>query len=87
MARFNSAPQQNDDSWKAQGFLNFYLPSKDGKEKKLGAIPLKDAVAGHADLRKWIEANPERVVKLLASLTITYQSANPQQAAVFALED
>lgn len=34
--------QQNDDNWKAAGFLNFYIKREDGSKAKIGAIPLKD---------------------------------------------
>lgn len=44
MAFQNTAPAAQPDSWKAQGFINLYLPAKDGgKRRKLGAIPLKDS--------------------------------------------
>jgi len=42
-AQRTETTQANSDSWKAQGFLNLYLPSKNGQRKKLGAIPLKES--------------------------------------------
>ena len=84
-----SAPAQSNDSWKAQGFLNFFMPSKvEGKLRKLGAIPLKDSKASEAELRTWIEKNPEQVTKwLMENIVITYQSAEPNEATGFALPE
>lgn len=74
-----SNAQRNDntqnDSWKAQGFLNLYLPSKDGKRKKLGAIPLKESKASEKALLAWLNEDPSRVANILAKLEIEYQSA------------
>ena len=39
----NNQASDNNESWKAQGFLNLYLPGKDGSKRKLGAIPLKES--------------------------------------------
>ena len=39
----NASATPSNDNWKAQGFLNFYLPAKNGGRKKLGAIPLKES--------------------------------------------
>lgn len=33
-------PQQRNESWKADAFLNLYLPTKNGR-RKVGYIPLK----------------------------------------------
>ena len=75
--------------WKAQGFLNFYLPSKvaGGARKKLGAIPLKESRNNEKQLLDWLNEDPSRVSKILASLQIEYQSAVPADTSGFALED
>lgn len=79
---FNSssaaAANNNAANWeKAVGFLNFSFPDSEGKLVKLGAIPMKESVA----LQKWIHellmASPEQLPKLLAKLTVTYNSATP----------
>ena len=49
--RKNNA-QQQDDSWKSQGFLNLYLPTPDGGKRKVGSIPLKEAKAFEAAVLK-----------------------------------
>lgn len=87
---FNTNAQRNEqpqnDSWKAQGFLNFYLPSKDGgKRKKLGAIPLKEAKANEKHLLAWLNEDPTRVAHILAKLEIEFQSAVASDASGFDL--
>ena len=77
----------NNDSWKAQGFLNFFIPGKDGKTKKIGAIGLKDSKPNEKELMNWLNADPANVQKLLKVLTVTYQSAVPTETSGFALPD
>jgi hypothetical protein len=36
---------QNNDSWKAQAFLNLWVKRADGSRAKVGAIPLREAKA------------------------------------------
>ena len=77
---------QTNDAWKAQGFLNLYLPSKvAGERKKLGAIALKDAKPNEKELRAWLEEDPSRVAKILEKLVIEYQSATPAEGNGFDL--
>jgi hypothetical protein len=78
---------QANDSWKAQGFLNLYLPSKNGQRKKLGAIPLKESKHSEKHLLAWLNEDPSRVAQILAKLEIEYQSATPADASGFALGD
>lgn len=90
MAFNRSNAQRNDnqqnDSWKAQGFLNLYLPSKEaGKRKKLGAIPLKENKASEKALLQWLNEDPSRVQQILAKLEIEFQSAVPGEASGFDL--
>ena len=74
-----------NDSWKAQGFLNLYLPSKSGGRRKLGAIPLKEANFHEAKLLTWLNEDPSRAEKILEALEIEYRSAEPTEAAGFDL--
>lgn len=83
VAAAQSQPQ--NENWKAQGFLNFYLPAKNGGRKKLGAIPLKVSKANEKQLIDWLNEDPSRVAQILSSLEIEYQSALPADAAGFAL--
>lgn len=83
-----SAPvaDQSNDSWKAQGFLNLYLPGKNGDRKKLGAIPLKDSKPSEKDLLVWLNEDPTRVDKIMAKLIMEYQSAVPAEGSGFDLD-
>ena len=80
------ASSSNNDSWKAQGFLNFYLPAKNGQRRKLGAIPLKDSKVNEKQLRAWLEEDPARVAQILAKLEVEYQSAASNDEHAFALD-
>jgi hypothetical protein len=84
----NQAPQTSpqNENWKAQGFLNFYLPARNGARKKLGAIPLKESKANEKQLLAWLNEDPSRVARILATLEIEYQSATPADTSGFALE-
>ncbi len=81
-----ATPATQSENWKAQGFLNLYLPSKGGQRRKLGAIPLKDAKVNEKQLRAWLEEDPSRVTQLLAKLEIEYQSAASNDENAFALD-
>lgn len=77
---------QSDDSWKATGFVNIYLPARDGTRVKLGAIPLKQAKPREKELAEWLAENPEaRCETLLAKLELEYASAEPSDAKGFDL--
>lgn len=73
-----------DDSWKADGFINFYLPGANGKPSKLGAIALKKG-KGSDELMAWLAADQANAAKLLSSMTIVYQSATPENTSKFVL--
>jgi hypothetical protein len=79
------AEQPQNDSWKAQGFLNLYLPGLNGQRKKLGAIPLKESKASEKKLLAWLNEDPSRVAQILSKLEMEYQSATPADAAGFDL--
>lgn len=73
--RFAPQQQQQDESWKAQGFINLYLPRKNGERAKLGAIPLRDSRDNEAALRAWLEADAGNIDKLLSKLVMEYRPA------------
>lgn len=79
------APKEQNDSWKAQGFLNLYLPSKNGDRRKLGAIPLKDAKPAEQSLRAWLEADEKNIQTLINKLEVEYQPATPAEGSGFDL--
>jgi len=76
----------SNDSWKAQGFLNLYLPSKDGgKRRKLGAIPLKESKPSEKQMLDWLNEDPTRVAAIMSKLVIEFQSAQASDTAGFDL--
>ena len=86
MARFNTntqaAAQANDD-WKAQAFLNVWLPTKTGGRRKVGAIPLKLSRAGDAQLIEFLTSGGEDALRLLVNkLEFDFQlsGGNPENA-------
>lgn len=76
----------NDDSWKAQGFLNFYLPSDtaaSGREK-IGAVGLRSSKASENGVLEYLMAaisDPAkldaRIKSVLTQLIVEFKSAEP----------
>ena len=63
--RFNSnnnasTNQGTNDAWKAQAFINLYLPGAEGKNTKLHAIPLKTSNPDQKFIFDWAKAGDER---------------------------
>jgi hypothetical protein len=81
----NNSNQQNNEQWKAQGFLNLYLPTKDGGRRKLGAIPLKEAVSTEKAMLDWLKEDPTRVEAILNKLEIEFRTAEPKEGSAFDL--
>ena len=78
------AATNSNDAWKAQGFVNLYLPAKTGR-RKLGAIALKVSKANEKQLLEWLDADPENVKTLSAKLIVEYQSAAVAEENAFDL--
>lgn len=81
----SQSAQPRNDSWKAQGFLNLYLPRKNGERAKLGAIPLKASKDNERMLLEWLQEDPSRVSQVLSKLIIEFKSATPQDGSQFDL--
>jgi hypothetical protein len=69
--------QPTDDTWKARGFLNLYMPMKDGSEQKIGFIALQGSKTLHAQMCDVAEKGEEQLEKLLAKVIVRYNSATP----------
>ena len=59
---------------RAKGFLNIYLPSKDGKRRKVGAIALRESKLIENQILGFLEADEGNLEKLVAKLIFEYQS-------------
>jgi len=78
--------QQNQD-WKADAFINFSVPRKDGTTKKLGAIALKCSKDKETEqLVAWLSEDPSRIEKLISKMVIDFRSATPQHEGGLDLE-
>lgn len=60
-------PQQQDESWKSQGFINIYLPTTSGTRRKIGTIYLKETKALEKHLLDRLKADPEATLQALAN--------------------
>jgi hypothetical protein len=77
----NTNAAQQNDSWKAQAFINIYIPTPDGGKRKLGSIPLKDSKQFDA---KMIERLKEEggLEALHDALIIDFQMADKEVSSV-----
>ena len=86
MARFNTntaaAQANNSEDWKAQAFINVWLPTKAGGKRKVGAIPLKTSRAGDAQLIDFLSGGEEALRTLVNKLEFDFQlsGGNPDSA-------
>lgn len=75
-----------DDSWKAAGFLNLSLPTKAGGRAKLFGIPLKASNPNHARLIASLEKDPAKTLTwILENVEIDFRSAEPSEDNAFAI--
>lgn len=70
---------------KAKGFLNIYLPSKDGKKRKVGSIALRESKLLENQILTFLEADEANLPKLSSKLVIEYQSAAVNEGSMFDL--
>lgn len=84
----NAAAQSNQNtSWKADAFINFSVPRKDGTAKKLGAISLKcDRDEETAMLVAWLSEDSSRVQKLMEKMIIDFRMAKTDHKGGLDLE-
>jgi len=80
----NNAAANENDNWKAAGFLNFYLPAKDGSRVKLGAIPLKDNKPREKALIEALKADPEMIQKVMEHLEVEFNVSEQSEGKAFA---
>lgn len=84
----NTAAQSNqNNNWKADAFINFSVPRKDGTAKKLGAIGLKcDRDEETAMLVAWLSEDPSRIEKLMEKMIIDFRMAKTDHKGGLDLE-
>lgn len=77
--------QAQDESWKSQAFINFWLPSVNGGRRKLGSIPLKENRPAEAQLIQFLSANPDSIEDLLSGMEVDFQLADDGENTGFVL--
>ena len=76
VASLLGASQEKDDSWKSQGFLNLYIPTKSGSRRKIGTIFLKESRATDKQLLDAFKRDPEATMKkLMTCLELEFNTA------------
>ena len=71
-----------DTSWKAQGFLNLYLPTTGGDKRKIGAIPLRESNEHENNLLEWLLKDIDgNTAKLLSKLIIEFRTAEAAEGS------
>ena len=84
--RSNSRQQQGqDDSWKAQAFINLYLPTKEGGRRKLGTIALKDSRPNEKALIEYLQKGDAALKNLANKVEFNFQMAEGSEANGFDL--
>lgn len=73
-----TAARGADESWKADAFLNLYLPTKGGSRRKVGSIGLKNSKPFEKDLIAKLSADPEAVKRMLTVLELEFNLAEPE---------
>lgn len=85
MARFNfnapAAANNNDESWKAQAFLNIWVRRADGSRAKIGAIALKEQRAFDKALIERLKQE-DGLGALTNALELDFQMADKPTAQV-----
>lgn len=71
-----TAPAQ-DDSWKAQAFINAYITMADGTRKKLGVLPLKASKKFDAAVIKRLsEGGEDALAAMVAKIEFDFRLAD-----------
>lgn len=73
LARSFNSNTREDSAWKAQAFLNSFLPRKDGSRAKLGAIALRTSVKTDAAFIEWMDQDPTKNLAKLNTGFIQYE--------------
>ena len=67
---------------KAIGFINIYVPRKDGTRKKLGAIPLRPSNKEDKQLSEWLEADAKNLPKLLKKIKLEFNAVSDNDSGL-----
>lgn len=71
---FDRDQNKGNTDWKADAFLNLFLPRKDGSRMKLGFCALKMSQQDQKQLIDWIKESPDEHLQILkAKLVIEFK--------------
>jgi len=77
----NETTNQQNDSWKAQAFVNLYVPTPEGGKRKIGSIALKDSKPFEAALIKRLQEEGG-LEALKDALIVDFQMADKEVSSV-----
>ena len=77
----NQNTNQQNDSWKAQAFVNLYVPTPEGGKRKIGTIALKDSKTFEAALIKRLQEEGG-LEALKDALIVDFQMADKEVSSV-----
>ena len=73
----NASAAKDNDSWKANGFINVFVPAANSQGRsKVGFIPLYKSKEHERKLLEWLDADPSRIAKLTDKLSVNYVEAD-----------
>ena len=79
LATGNNAGQEQNENWRAQGFINIYVAFGEGK-RKVGSIPLKEAKAFERMILERLQQEGG-LEAFVANMTIDFQLADKEVKA------
>ena len=75
----------NNNTNKADGFINIYLPTKGGERRKLGAIALKSVKPAELELLQFLSSDEGNINVIASKLEIDYKPAGGTESSSFDL--
>lgn len=74
-----SSESTGNDKWKADAFLNVYIPSKNGSEKKVGAIKLYKNKANDRQVIDFLSADEGNLEILKSKLILKFTNMEDRE--------
>lgn len=75
--------QSNNTDWKADAFINCFLPRKDGSRMKVGFFALKESQQDQQQLINWLKEDPEGHLEALKQkLVLEFKELNQASAGL-----
>lgn len=86
----NKSSSSNEDTSKAVGFINLWLPSKDGSKRKVGSIALRGNKEQEVSLAEYLGTGTEeeqaaKLANFKNKLMVDFQSSTPSEGSAFDL--